>query len=137
MKQRAAVATGQQPAIDATNMGKIILTFPDSNGDLTINKSFVGEWLVGNGEVEGGGILTEDDCTVCTWENTRWSVARTHKGALVVYVDSATPKMYVYKDFDEMKAERGPAPAPDQLPGNVLAETAIALRLDYEIELDI
>jgi hypothetical protein len=132
MNMDAAVATEQQPAIDTSNMEKIVLEFGDDGR--SIRKSFIGKWLVGDGEVEDGGISADDNRTDISWDGgVVYSVAQTAKGALVVFMEDSRRgnAMDIYEDFDAMKA------AENSVPPNVIAETADALGVDYEIELDI
>lgn len=111
-------------------MGKITLNLWDVDSTTPVWKSFTGEWLVGDDET---GLRADDDSR--HWDaGAEWSVARTVKGALLVYVthcnEGFAPLMVVYDDFEAMQAN-------DSIPTNVLAETAAALGEEYEIEMDI
>ena len=123
-------ATEPQPAVDTRDMGKIVLTLWNKEDQPICKRSFVGRWLVGD---EEEGIRAGDDRE--DWDaGAEWSVALTRQGRLVVYCthcnDRWAPSMEIYEDFDQMKED-------EELPKNVIEETAGALDLAYEIELDI
>lgn len=117
---------------------KITLPFWDSNEQPTIKKTFQGEWLVG--DVNDGIEAEPDTNSSLRWDaHARYSVARTEKGALAVYVrdedDRSAPALHVYGDFEELReAEDDHAP---RYPQNIIAEVASALGVEHEIELHI
>ena len=114
-------------------MNKISLTFGDAQKGNTIEKSFNGSWLVGNDE---DGVEADDPSRA--WNPcAEWSVAQSAKGNLVMYyshcIDGFAPEMEVYDSFEALKN----AAVDDGIPINVVAETAAALGVEFEIELDI
>lgn len=124
LKQR--LATAPKPG----EMGKISLTFWDSNSKPTITKSFKGRWLVGK---PGEGMRTADNTH--DWvADAQWHVFQTAKGKIVVYVthskDGFAPLMGVYESFGQLKDDA-------TVPPDVIAKAANALEIPYEIELDI
>jgi hypothetical protein len=115
------------------NMEKIVMAFLDIQDRPTIWKSFTGSWLVGDNL---DGLRAEDDSR--NWDaGAEWSVARSEKGNLVVYSTHCnggfTPEMKVYDSFEALKDAAGK----DGIPINIVAETAAALGVEFEIELDI
>lgn len=115
-------------------MEKITVLLWDSNDQPTIKKSFQGEWLVEDIVAEPG-----DDQPGVRWSHAQYSVAKTQKGALAVYIsgpsDDDRPSFGVYPDFEEFKsAEDGHSP---RYPANLIAEVASALDIEYEQVLDI
>jgi len=131
--EATATVAEQQPAVPVNNIGKIVLEFWTEGDDRNIKKSFFGEWLVGD---DSEGVNAEDTGNGISWcQGWQYSVARTKKGSLVLYVQhkdgSEAPSMHVYEDFDAMKVDQ------NTVPENVIAETAAALDLEYEIKLDI
>jgi len=101
-------------------------------GEDQIKKSFQGEWLVND-------VSPEQDDSGVTWDGgTKYSVAKTAKGHLLVYeFDERKYKgsYRVFADFDELKdAESGPYAA---IPRNVVALVASALGIEYVVEMEI
>ena len=115
-------------------MEKITIEMWDSNDDPNIKKSFQGEWLVQGLEAE------EDDSGVQWCRGVQFSVAKTAKGALAVYVTGGCPDFQVYATFDEFKDATdggvGGSTSP-RYPRNVVAEVASALDIEFEVVLDI
>jgi hypothetical protein len=101
-------------------------------GENKITKSFQGEWLIQD-------ISPEQDDSGVTWDGgTKYSVAKTARGQLLVYeFDERNYKgtYRVFADFDDLNdAEIGPCAA---VPRNVVALVANALDIEYVVEVDI
>jgi hypothetical protein len=101
-------------------------------GEDQVKKSFRGEWLIQDASAD------QDDSGV-TWDNgTKYSVAKTARGQLLVYeFDDRKCKgsFRVFADFDELKgAETGLYTAFSR---NVVALVANALNVEYVVEMDI
>jgi len=101
-------------------------------GEDQIKKSFQGEWLVND-------VSPEQDDSGVTWDGgTKYSVAKTAKGQLLVYEFDERQYKGSYRvvaDFNELEdAEIGPYPA---VPRNVVALVANALDIEYIVEMDI
>lgn len=113
-------------------MDKISLRFHDAQGHANVVRSFHGTWLLGdeqNGSRDEFGPKNQI-------EGKGWSVARTARGALVVYFtynNGDAPDMQIYPNFEIMKSEA----EVDDIPQTILAKTAGVLGIEYELELDI
>jgi hypothetical protein len=113
-----------------SGMKKIVLAFWDQNEQLKIKKSFIGRWLVGSA---ANGLRADDPGG--DWDaGAEWAVALTQSGRLAVWRthsnDLHAPSMEAFDSFDELAAD-------DAVPQNIIAETAAALGVDYETELDV
>lgn len=135
LRQRLAELDVPPKARQAT---KIKLTFWNENEQPVISKSFLGRWLVGTASE---GVEAREDSSGVSWgRDLQWSVAQTAQGKIVVYCqhrdDYHPPTMKVHDSFEHMKEALMDKQYP-MYPENVLAETAAALRIPFDIELDI
>ena len=122
--------------VNAAGMKKITVVTCDSEELQRIKHSFTGKWLIDENHAvapidDGDGILRG--------HKTRYALAQTQKGALVVYefsVDDDPASMEVYDSFEDIQAadidNRYPL-----YPENVLASFASALGEEFVIEHDI
>ncbi|MBS1856138.1 MAG: hypothetical protein JST11_12285 [Acidobacteria bacterium] len=110
-------------------MRKISLTYWDEDLSSTVTKSFKGVPLVGGEGVEAG-MRAQDDSR--EWDSGGRVPDR--KGANWRYTrggaTSSSRRLSVCDNFEEMRGA-------DRTPTNVLAATATALAVPYEIDWDI
>jgi hypothetical protein len=115
LKEKAVLET-----LEAQKMERIVVRCV--NKELTtISKSFTGKWLVWECKPEDGD------------GDTTWSVAITQKSNLVAYWQNDRndqAAMLVFRNLEELKGS-------DEVPKEVIAQTAEELGEEYTIELDI
>jgi hypothetical protein len=128
----------QEQEQDLSSMDRITIETRSKNGAPTIRKSFEGRWLVCP---ESDDLTAEPDNSGVGWDyNIVYGLARTRKGALVVYehdprfVDGAAT-MEIYDSFDEIKNARDNGY--QMYPDNVIGAFAEVLGETHSIDLDI
>ena len=115
---------------DPTEPTRIVVTLWNKDQMPVLKRAFTGTWLFGD---EQEGLRAEDPSR--KWvEGAEWSVALTVRQQLFVYsfncFGRSAPSITVYPKFEDMKSD-------DAVPRNVVEEVAVALGLDYEVDLDI